>query len=183
MESFWEVLGVSKKAKNAVDGPAGCRYDPLVLIYCQTIKIAMKTFLLRNEDVERRWYLFDASDATLGKLAVRVARLLMGKDEPIYTPWIDSGHFVVITNAEKVKVTGQKETKKLYRYHTGYPGRLVAESLGQIRAAKPERIIELAVKRMLPKNRQGRWMFKRLRVYAGPEHGHEAQKPEVLALS
>lgn len=142
----------------------------------------MKTFRLRKEYVERRWYLLDASGLTLGKLAVRVARLLMGKDEPTFTPGVDGGHFVVITNASKVSVTGRKETGKLYRYHTGYIGGLVEKPLAELRTRKPERIVELAVRRMLPKNKLGRDMFKRLKVYGGAEHPHVAQKPAAIPL-
>ena len=143
---------------------------------------AMKTFRMRSEDVQRRWYLMDASDQVLGKLAVRAARLLMGKDEPTQTPSVDGGHFVVVTNAAKVRVTGKKESDKLYRYHTGYMGGLVEKPLGEIRARRPEQIVELAVRRMLPKNRLGRAMFKRLKVYGGPDHPHTAQQPVAFAV-
>ncbi|MCZ6792255.1 MAG: 50S ribosomal protein L13 [Planctomycetota bacterium] len=142
----------------------------------------MKTFYLRNEDVVRRWYVVDATDVILGKLAVKAARLLMGKEDPIYTPWVDSGHFIVVTNAEKVKVTGKKESGKVYRRYTGHPGGLVETTLSEMRAGKPAKVIELAVRRMLPKNKLGRRMFKRLRVYAGAEHKHSAQKPEPLKI-
>ena len=140
----------------------------------------MKTFLLRKEDVQRRWLLIDATDLVLGKLAVRCARLLTGKVDPTWTPWVDSGHFVVIVNAEKVRVTGKKEAGKLYRYHTGYIGGLREQTLDELRSKKPEKIIELAVRRMLPKTRLGRQMFRRLKVYAGTEHPHGAQKPEKI---
>lgn len=143
----------------------------------------MKTFYLRKEDVVRRWYLVDASDVVLGKLAVRVARTLMGKEEAIYTPWVDSGHFVVVTNAVQVKVTGKKESGKFYRRHTGHPGGLVETPLEKMRAKKPEKVIELAVKRMLPKTKLGRQMLKRLKVYPGQEHRHIAQNPAALAIS
>ena len=148
---------------------------------------SMKTFYLRNEDVVRRWYVVDATDVILGKLAVKAARLLMGKEDPIYTPWVDSGHFIVVTNAEKVKVTGKKDSGKkdggkVYRRYTGHPGGLVETTLSEMRARKPAKVIELAVRRMLPKNKLGRRMFKRLRVYAGAEHKHSAQKPEPLKI-
>lgn len=142
----------------------------------------MKTFLLRNEDVERSWYVVDAAGQTLGKLATRIARVLMGKDRPNWTPSTDSGNFVVVVNAEKIRVTGKKTTDKVYRYYTGYPGGLVEQTFEEVHADKPHRIIELAVRRMLPKTKQGRSQFKRLRVYAGAEHRHEAQKPEPLPL-
>ncbi|HLU48599.1 MAG TPA: 50S ribosomal protein L13 [Planctomycetota bacterium] len=143
----------------------------------------MRTFLLRNEDVEREWFVVDATDQTLGKLAARVARVLMGKDDPRWTPSTDSGNFVVVVNAEKVHVTGKKRTDKVYRYYTGYVGGLVEHTFAELQARKPERIIELAVRRMLPKTRQGRAQFKRLRVYAGPEHQHQAQQPKPLAIA
>jgi large subunit ribosomal protein L13 len=142
----------------------------------------MKTFRMRKEDVKRRWYLLDASGLTLGKLAVRTARLLMGKDEPIFTPGVDTGHFVVITNASRVKVTGRKETDKVYRHHTGYIGGFVERPLSEMRSRKPEKILQLAVRRMLPKNKLGRGMVKRLKVYAGPEHPHASQQPEPIGL-
>lgn len=142
----------------------------------------MKTFMMRKEDVERRWYLVDASGVTLGKLAVRAAKILMGKEEPVYTPGVDTGHFVVVTNAETVKVTGRKETGKIYRHHTGYIGGLVEKPLASLRAQKPEKIVQLAVRRMLPKNKLGRAMHKRLKVYRGAEHPHAAQKPEAIQV-
>ena len=140
----------------------------------------MKTFLLKNEEVERSWYHVDASEHVLGKLAVRVARSLMGKDHPTWTPSTDSGNFVVVTNAERVQVTGKKRENKIYRHHTGYVGGLVEQTMEEIQKKHPTRIIELAVRRMLPKTRQGRAQFRRLKVYAGPAHEHEAQQPQAL---
>ncbi len=142
----------------------------------------MKTFQLRKEDVERRWFHADATGRILGKLAVCVANQLMGKLDPRYTPWVDGGDFVVVTNAAKVKVTGDKDSKKVYRRHTGYVGGLVETTMSSLRDAKPEKIIELAVRRMLPKTRQGRGMFKRLKVYSGAEHPHTAQQPSPLKI-
>ena len=142
----------------------------------------MNTYRLRKEDVQRRWVQFDATDKVLGRLAVKAAVMLMGKDKPTYTPGVDSGEFILITNASAVRVTGRKETGKLYRHHTGYVGRLVEQTLGDIRAKKPEKLIYLAVKRMLPKNKLGQQMLRRLKVYAGPEHPHQAQKPELLEI-
>jgi large subunit ribosomal protein L13 len=144
--------------------------------------MSTKTFLMRKEDVERRWIHLDASEVILGKLAVHAAMSLMGKDRPIYTPSVDGGDFVVVTNAQVVKVTGKKETDKKYRYHTGYIGGLREKSLSQMRESKPEKIITLAVRRMLPKNKLGRDMLKRLKVYAGSEHPHEAQQPQTVAV-
>ena len=138
--------------------------------------------MLRKEDVVRRWYQIDAGGEVLGKLAAKVARMLMGKERPTYTPGVDSGDFVVITNARNVKVTGRKEERKLYRSHTAHVGTLVEQPLGALRAKKPEKLIYLAVKRMLPKNTLGRYMLKRLKVYADREHPHVAQAPELLTL-
>ncbi len=142
-----------------------------------------KTFLLRKEDVVRRWLHIDARDVILGKLAVHAAVALMGKDCPIYTPGVDSGGFIVVTNAELVKVTGKKEANKKYRWYTGYIGGLKEKSLETMRATKPEKVIQLAVRRMLPKNKLGRNMLKRLKVYAGAEHPHEAQAPQTVTVS
>jgi large subunit ribosomal protein L13 len=142
----------------------------------------MKTFLLRKEDVVRRWYQIDAAGEVLGKLATKAARILMGKESPTYTPGVDSGDFVVVTNARTVKVTGRKEERRLYRSHTPHVGTFLHEPLGAIRAKKPEKLIYLAVKRMLPKNTLGRYMLKRLKVYAEGAHPHVAQAPELLTL-
>ena len=142
-----------------------------------------KTFLLRKEDVVRRWLHIDARDVILGKLAVHAAVALMGKDCPTYTPGVDSGGFIVVTNAELVKVTGKKEANKKYRWYTGYIGGLKEKSLEVMRATKPEKVIQLAVRRMLPKNKLGRNMLKRLKVYAGAEHPHEAQAPQTVTVS
>ena len=141
-----------------------------------------KTFLLRKEDVVRRWIHIDAKDVILGKLAVHAAVALMGKDCPTFTPGVDSGAFIVVTNAESVKVTGKKESDKKYRWHTGYIGGLKEKSLEEMRATKPEKVVQLAVRRMLPKNKLGRNMLKRLKVYAGTDHPHEAQKPQALTF-
>lgn len=143
----------------------------------------MKTFVLRKEDVRRRWVLIDATDQVLGRLAAKAARILMGKERPDYTPGVDSGDFVVVTNAKKVRATGRKDERKLYRRHTGHIGGLIEEPLGHLRARKPEKVIELAVRRMLPKNNSGLHMFRRLKVYAEGEHPHTAQAPKKLDLS
>lgn len=144
----------------------------------------MKTFLQRKEDVQRSWYHVDAEGQILGRLASRVAVILMGKHKPTFTPGVDGGDFVVVTNAKKVQVTGRKEENKLYRRHTGYIGHFIEEPLSRVRASKrPERLIQLAVRRMLPKNTLGGRMLKRLKVYAGPEHPHAAQNPKPLGLA
>lgn len=143
-----------------------------------------KTYRPRPAEIERRWYHIDAADQTLGKLAVKVATILMGKDQPTFSPGLDSGSFVLISNAEKVRVTGRKAEKKVYRHHTGYIGGLREIPFEEMRVKKPERVIELAVRRMLPKTKLGRKMFGRLRVYVGDEgiRRHSAQKPETLTL-
>lgn len=138
----------------------------------------MKSYIAKPADIERKWYVIDAEGKTLGKLAVEAAMILRGKKKPIYTPHIDTGDYVVVINAEKVAVTGKKETDKIYKRHSGYPGGLKETSLGEMREKKPEEIIMHAVKGMMPKGKLGRQMFKKLKVYAGPEHPHTAQKPE-----
>ena len=140
------------------------------------------TFQAKPETVEHEWWHFDADGVVLGRLAVRVATLLMGKHKPVYTRHVDTGDFVVITNAEKVRVTGRKAEQKVYRHHTGYVGSLVERPYARVLAEDPTAIIELAVRRMLPKNRLGRKMFKKLKVYAGGEHPHVAQSPKPATL-
>jgi len=127
--------------------------------------------------IERTWYLIDARDAILGRVATQAATLLMGKHKPIYTPFLDTGDHVVIINADKVRLTGAKEEQKLYRHHTGYPGGLVEMSARKMRATRPARMVELAVAGMLPKTKLGKRMFRKLRVYAGDKHPHQAQQP------
>jgi large subunit ribosomal protein L13 len=143
----------------------------------------IKSFRLRQEDVKREWFQMDASGQVLGRLAAKAARLLMGKERPTYTPGVDSGDFVIVTNAARVRVTGKKESWKLYRHHTGYLGHFIQTPLSEMRGARPERLIELAVRRMLPKNTLGRYMLKRLKVYAGAEHPHAAQQPKPVKLA
>jgi large subunit ribosomal protein L13 len=135
----------------------------------------MKTYSTRAKDVERQWHVIDASGQTLGKLATQVANLLMGKHKPMYVPYLDTGDFVIVLNATKVKVTGKKPKQKTYYRHSGYPGGIKAETYEELMAAHPTRIIEHAVKGMLPHNRLGRAMFKKLKVYAGASHPHQAQ--------
>jgi large subunit ribosomal protein L13 len=143
----------------------------------------MKTVSMRHEDVERSWWLIDAKDKTLGRLATEVARRLRGKHKPQYTPHVDTGDYIVIVNAANVRVTGKKETDKIYWRHSGYPGGIKGTSVATMRESHPERIIEKAVKGMLPRNPLGRAMFKKLKVYAGAEHPHAAQLPQVLEVN
>jgi len=131
-------------------------------------------------DSEKKWYLVDASDKILGRLATRIAMILMGKNKPMYTPFLDTGDFVVVVNAEKIKVTGKKLTDKVYYAYSGYFGGLKEKTLEQMLDRKPEEVIRLAVKRMLPKNRLGRQMLKKLKIYSGSEHPHSAQQPEKI---
>lgn len=142
----------------------------------------MRTFLIKPGEVERQWWVVDAEGQVLGRLATRIAKLLMGKHKPIYTPHVDTGDFVVVVNAEKVVLTGHKWDRKLYYRHSGYPGGIKYRTARQILETHPERLIHLAVQRMLPKNKLGRRMAKRLKVYAGPSHPHEAQKPIALKV-
>ena len=142
----------------------------------------MKTFSAKPESVKRDWFLVDAADKTLGRLSTEIARRLRGKHKPEYTPHVDTGDYIVVVNAEKVKVTGNKEQDKMYHHHTGYIGNLKSVNLSKLRATHPERILESAVKGMLPKNSLGRAMFKKLKVYAGETHNHSAQQPQVLDI-
>ena len=142
----------------------------------------MKTYTVKPEDIERRWYLVDAEGKTLGRLASRIATILKGKHKPIYTPHADVGDYVIVINAAKIHVTGRKMLQKVYYRHSGYPGGLKRTTLRDLLQRHPTRAIEFAVKGMLPKNRLGRRMFKKLKVYAGSEHPHQAQKPQVLEL-
>ncbi len=143
----------------------------------------MKTTIsAREQDIQRDWYVVDAQGETLGRLATRVATILRGKHKPIYAPHVDCGDFVVIVNAEKVHTTGQKLTQKKYYRHSGYPGGLSEISLRDQLLKFPERVLESAIRGMLPKNRLGRQMFRKLKVYAGPNHPHQAQQPKSLEL-
>lgn len=142
----------------------------------------MKTYHAKPGEVEREWLLVDAEDMVLGRLASEVAQILRGKKKPQYTPHVDTGDFVVVVNAEKIKVTGAKVTDKVYSRHTGYAGGLKQETFDQVLAKHPERIIERAVKGMLPKNSLGRAMYRKLKVYAGPDHPHTAQQPRKIEL-
>ncbi|MCC8015175.1 MAG: 50S ribosomal protein L13 [Eubacterium sp.] len=137
------------------------------------------TYIAKAADIERKWLVIDAADKTLGRLASEVASILKGKKKPIYTPFIDTGDYVIVVNAEKIAVTGKKLNDKVYRHHTGWTGGLKEVTLNEMLAKKPEEVIRLAVKGMLPKNALGKAMLKKLHVYAGPDHKHEAQKPEV----
>ena len=142
----------------------------------------MKTYTAAVETVARKWYVVDAEGKPLGRLASEVAKILRGKNKPIFTPWVDTGDFVIVVNAEKVGMTGRKADKKVYRHHTGHPGGLKEIGFKQLQAKKPEAIIELAVKGMLPKNSLGSAMYRKLKVFKGPDHNHQAQQPEVLEL-
>ena len=142
----------------------------------------MKTFMASPATIDRKWYVVDATGMTLGRLASEVAKVLRGKNKPIFTPHIDTGDYVIVINAEKIAVTGKKLDQKIYYRHSEYVGGMKQATLREKLANKPEEVIELAVKGMLPKGPLGRQMFKKLFVYAGPEHKHAAQKPEVLTF-
>jgi len=142
----------------------------------------MKTFSAKEKDVDRRWYVADADGKVLGRLAARIATVLLGKHKPIYTPHVDTGDFVIVTNAAKVQVTGTKRENKLYYSYSGYPGGLKSVPFAEKIARKPEEVIRRAVWGMMPKNKLSRRMMRKLKVYAGAEHPHEAQQPEVLEI-
>ncbi|CAN5900118.1 50S ribosomal protein L13 [soil metagenome] len=143
----------------------------------------MKSYMARPQEVERKWHVIDAEDKTLGRLASEIARILRGKNKPQYTPHVDTGDFVVVVNADRVAVSGRKSDQKVYRRHTGYPGGLREISYEQMMDRKPTEILRKAVYGMMPKTRLGRQQFKKLKIYAGPEHPHEAQRPEPYEVS
>jgi large subunit ribosomal protein L13 len=142
----------------------------------------MKSYMARPHEVERKWHLIDAEGQTLGRLATEIARLLRGKNKPQYTPHIDTGDFVVVVNAEKVVVTGNKAVQKVYYRHTGYPGGLRETSFEAMLERKPTEILRRAVRGMMPKTRLGRQQLRKLKIYAGPEHPHEAQNPQLYEV-
>ena len=142
----------------------------------------MNSFMANPDKIERKWYVVDAEGCTLGRLASNVASVLRGKNKPVFTPHVDTGDYVIIINADKVKVTGKKLEQKIYYSHSDYVGGMKETTLKEMMAKKPEKVVELAVKGMLPKEPLGRQMYSKLHVYAGPEHAHAAQKPEVLTF-
>ena len=142
----------------------------------------MRTVSIRHEDVVRKWYVVDAENKVLGRLASEVAIILRGKHKPIYTPHVDTGDYVIVVNADKIVLTGNKWVQKLYRWHSGYPGGLREVSAGRMLQRRPRHLVKLAVRGMLPKNPLGRAMFRKLKVYAGAEHQHAAQSPKVLEV-
>jgi large subunit ribosomal protein L13 len=142
----------------------------------------MKSFIAKPEEVERKWYVIDAEGKTLGRLASQAAAILRGKNKPTFTPHVDCGDYVIIINADKVKVTGKKMTDKMYVTVSGFPGGRKEIPLEKLQAKKPEEIVRHAIKGMMPDGKLGRMMYKKLKVYAGPEHNHEAQKPETLEI-
>ena len=143
----------------------------------------MKTTIPSLPGIQRQWHVIDAEEAVLGRIASTAAKILMGKHKPSYTPYIDTGDHVIVVNAAKVRLTGNKEEQKLYRRHSGYPGGLTETSARKVRAARPTRMVEEAVQGMLPKSKMGKQMYRKLQVYAGPKHPHQAQKPAALAVS
>ena len=142
----------------------------------------MKSYMASPATIERKWYVVDATGYTLGRLASEVAKVLRGKNKAIFTPHIDTGDYVIVVNADKIKVTGKKLDQKIYYHHSDYVGGMKETNMREMMNKKPEKVIELAVKGMLPKGPLGRQMYTKLHVYAGPEHNHEAQKPEVLTF-
>ena len=142
----------------------------------------IKTFIAKKEDIQRDWYVIDATDKVLGRMASRIAMILQGKTKPIYTPHVDTGDFVIVTNAEKIKLTGNKMNDKVYYTNSGYPGGFKEHPIKKWMEKHTDRIVNLAVKRMLPKTKLGSAMLKKLKVYAGPDHSHEAQQPKTLEI-
>lgn len=142
----------------------------------------MKTFSAKNETVQRDWYVVDAAGKTLGRLASELARRLRGKHKPVFTPHVDTGDYIIVVNAEKIRATGSKLSDKVYYQHTGYIGNMKSITLEKLLAKAPERVLETAIKGMLPKNPLGRAMFRKLKVYAGPSHNHAAQQPKALEI-
>lgn len=142
----------------------------------------MNTEFPSKSDIQRNWYVLDAQGAVLGRLATKAAMLLMGKHKPTYTPFLDTGDHVIVVNADKVRLTGRKEEDKVYRHHTGYPGGLKEIKAERLRQTRPQRMVELAVQGMLPKSKLGKHMYRKLNVYAGPKHPHQAQKPVDMAV-
>ena len=140
----------------------------------------MKTLFAKKDDIEHKWYVVDARDAVLGRLAVKIANYLRGKNKPVFTPNADTGDFIIVINADKIRLTGNKITDKVYYHHSGYIGGIKAKTAKEMMGEKPENIIEKAVWGMMPKNRLGRAMFKKLKVYKGSDHPHKAQSPEIL---
>ncbi|TLQ04701.1 50S ribosomal protein L13 [Marinilactibacillus psychrotolerans] len=147
------------------------------------VKIVRTTFMANESNIERKWYVVDATDIPLGRLSAVVASILRGKNKPTYTPHVDTGDNVIVVNAENIKLTGKKASDKIYSRHSGYIGGLKQVSAGTLRAEKPEKLIELSIKGMLPHNSLGRSQFKKLHVYAGPEHKNQAQQPETLDIT
>lgn len=143
----------------------------------------MKTYSAKQHEIARQWYVVDAQDRILGRMATRIADVLRGKHKPCYTPNVDTGDFVVVVNAEKVILTGKKPQQKIYQRYSGYPGGLKRIKFADMQKKFPERIVRLAVQRMVPNNRLGRKMMQKLKIYSGPNHPHEAQKPEALSLA
>lgn len=143
---------------------------------------SLKTYMAKPAEIDRKWYVIDAEGQTLGRLASEVASILRGKHKAIYTPHVDTGDFVIVINAEKIQLTGNKLNDKMYRHYSGYPGGLKEVTYGELLNKKPEKAIEAAIKGMLPHNRLGRAMYKKLKVYRGSEHPHQAQKPELREL-
>jgi large subunit ribosomal protein L13 len=143
----------------------------------------MKTVIPSTQGFVRQWHVIDAEGAVLGRIAARAAMILMGKDKPVYTPFLDTGDHVIVVNADKVRLTGNKEEQKIYRRHSGYPGGLREESARKVRATRPVRIVEEAIQGMLPKTKLGKQMYRKLNVYAGPKHPHQAQKPVEMTVA
>jgi large subunit ribosomal protein L13 len=153
------------------------------MIFPDGQRLSMKSFMMKQTHAGSKWLLVDAEDAILGRMAAKIATALMGKTRPTYTPHVDTGDYVVVVNAEKIKVTGRKTQDKEYDYYTHFPGGHKYVSFTEMMAKRPEKVVELAVKRMLPKNKLGRKMMTRLKIYRGPQHQHQAQRPEKIEIA
>ena len=179
------VLTIAPIAVDKIQGPSIITSVLSGAILLGSVAVAagvQKTYVAKSSDLDPAWWLVDADQRVLGRLATRIATILMGKDKPAYTPHVDCGDYVIVINAEKIQVTGRKRENKIYTHYTGWVGGLRQETFASLIKRRPEQVIRLAVRRMLPKSRLGKQMFKKLKVYAGPEHEHAAQKPQPREL-
>lgn len=179
LEKFGEKIGMKKNSVSQIESGKNSVTEQVVKSICREFNV---DYMANPDKIERKWYVVDAEGCTLGRLASGVASVLRGKNKPQFTPHVDTGDYVIVVNADKIKVTGKKLEQKIYYNHSEYVGGMKETTLKEMLAKKPEKVIELAVKGMLPKGPLGRAMNKKLFVYAGPEHKHEAQKPEVLTF-
>src|SRR6202163_4823518 len=174
-------MGQAKSGKPRFDSPRSHSLNLDTERIARRRSVYMKTVIPSGKDIPRNWHIIDAENLVLGRVATKAANILMGKHKPSYTPYIDMGDHVIVVNAAKVRLTGNKEEQKLYRRHSGYPGGLTETQARKVRQTRPTRMVEEAVQGMLPKSKLGKKMYRKLQVYAGPKHPHQAQKPVQLA--